>query len=324
MPPLCILLGLLVFSLHAPPCSSANDTLEEGQALAVGGKLISRNGKFALGFFQPSTNSSKSSSANTGWYLAIWFNKIPVFTTVWVANRERPVTGEPELKLSRNGNLAILDHATESIIWSTRAVNWTETKANTSAVLQNTGNLVIQAPPDVALWQSFDYATDVALPNAKIGWNKVTGLNRVGVSKKSLIDPGLGSYSVGLLTNGTRGVILQRRDTSRVYWSWSPDKSGMQIPALKTLLYTNPQTRGLVTPWYVNNSEEEYYLYNSSDESSSTFLLLDMSGQMRFNVWSQDKQSWQSLFVQPVDPCRSPDTCGPFTVCNGNSQPFCD
>ncbi|KAL5198981.1 hypothetical protein ABZP36_002493 [Zizania latifolia] len=324
MPPICILLGLLVFSLHAPPWSSASDTLEEGQALAVGGKLISRNGKFALGFFQPGTNSSKSPSATTGWYLAIWFNKIPVFTTVWVANRERPVTGEPELKLSRDGNLAILDHATESIIWSTRAVNRTETKTNTSAVLQNSGNLVIQGPPDVVLWQSFDYATDVALPNAKIGWNKLTGLNRVGVSKKSLIDPGLGSYSVGLLTNGTRGVVLKHRDPSLVYWSWSPDKSGMQIPALKTLLYIIPQTRGLVTPWYVNNNEEEYYFYNSSDESSSTFLLLDMSGQMRFNVWSQDKQSWQSLFVQPVDPCRSPDTCGPFTVCNGNSQPFCD
>ena len=34
----------------------------------------------------------------------------------------------------------------------------------------------------VWLWQSFDYPTNALLPHAKIGWNKVTGLNRVGIS----------------------------------------------------------------------------------------------------------------------------------------------
>uniref|UniRef100_A0A0D9W1R5 non-specific serine/threonine protein kinase n=1 Tax=Leersia perrieri TaxID=77586 RepID=A0A0D9W1R5_9ORYZ len=331
MASLYIFLGLLLlFSLEAPPCSAASDTLVEGQVLSIGDKLVSRNGKFALGFFQPSANISKYSSDNTtSWYLGIWFNKIPIYTVVWVANRERPIT-EPKLKLTQlkisgDGNLAIFDHdATESTIWSTHIDNRTETSMNTSVVLQNSGNLVIESPSNVVLWQSFDYPTDVALPNAKIGWNKVTRLNRVGVSKKSLIDMGLGSYSVQLYTNGTRKVTIEHRNPSLVYWSWSPDESGMKIPALKALLHMNPQTSGLITPNYVNNSEEEYYSYNSSDESSSTFLLLDMSGQIRFNVWSQDKQSWQSLYVQPVDPCRSYDTCGPFTICNGNAQPFCD
>uniref|UniRef100_A0A8I6WXR3 non-specific serine/threonine protein kinase n=1 Tax=Hordeum vulgare subsp. vulgare TaxID=112509 RepID=A0A8I6WXR3_HORVV len=59
MPPLCILLGLLL--LCTPLwCSSAaaNDhTLTAGQALAIGDKLVSRNGKFALGFFQPAASS---------------------------------------------------------------------------------------------------------------------------------------------------------------------------------------------------------------------------------------------------------------------------
>ncbi|XP_037432454.1 uncharacterized protein LOC119299318 [Triticum dicoccoides] len=59
MPPLYILaLGLLL--LHTPRCSSsapAGDTLTEGQVLAVGDKLVLRNGKFALGFFQPATST---------------------------------------------------------------------------------------------------------------------------------------------------------------------------------------------------------------------------------------------------------------------------
>ncbi|KXG21130.1 hypothetical protein SORBI_3009G019000 [Sorghum bicolor] len=59
MPPLypVLVVGFAVFLfcvLHAP-CSAATaigDTLAAGQALAAGDKLVSRNGKFALGFFQ--------------------------------------------------------------------------------------------------------------------------------------------------------------------------------------------------------------------------------------------------------------------------------
>ncbi|KAF0925875.1 hypothetical protein E2562_018679 [Oryza meyeriana var. granulata] len=52
---LWISLGLLLFSMHGtPPCSAANDTLTAGEELAVGDKLVSRNGRFTLGFFQPS------------------------------------------------------------------------------------------------------------------------------------------------------------------------------------------------------------------------------------------------------------------------------
>ncbi|CAN6270585.1 unnamed protein product [Urochloa humidicola] len=59
MPTLPLFLGLLLFSLHTIPPSTAaeNNTLVPGQALTVGEKLISSNGKFALGFFQPGTGN---------------------------------------------------------------------------------------------------------------------------------------------------------------------------------------------------------------------------------------------------------------------------
>ncbi|KAF0894708.1 hypothetical protein E2562_001996 [Oryza meyeriana var. granulata] len=232
MPPLYTYLGLLlflIFSLQTPSCSAANDTLAAAQVLAVGDKLVSRNGKFALGFYKPAlpagSESKYGSITSPGWYLAIWFNKIPVCTTVWVANRERPITDREikltRLKFSQDGSslAVIISHATESIVWSTLIANRTtqaKNSMNTSAILLDSGNLVIESLPDhVYLWQSFDDPTDLALPGAKFGWNKVTGLQRTGTSRKNLIDPGLGSYSVklnsrGLEAQGSNCRLLQK------------------------------------------------------------------------------------------------------------------
>uniref|UniRef100_A0A0D9XB99 Receptor-like serine/threonine-protein kinase n=1 Tax=Leersia perrieri TaxID=77586 RepID=A0A0D9XB99_9ORYZ len=316
--------------MGSPWCSATNDTLTGAQALTVGDKLISRNGKFALGFFQPKTSKSDNITS-PNWYLGIWFNKIPVFTTVWVANRENPITGteieQTKLKIAGDGNLAILNHVNQSVIWSTHiANNRTEASINsTNAVLLlNDGNLVIRSPSsNVVLWQSFNYPVDVLLPGAKFGWNKITGLNRLGISRKSLIDPGLGSYTVAFDTKGTKGVVLRRLNPSVVCWSWSSDKSVMLVPIIKSLLDSDPRTKGLISMAYVDNNEEEYYMYNSTDESSYSFVSLDISGQIKLNVWSQANQSWQSPYRQPADSCTPYATCGPFTVCNGNSHPFC-
>ncbi|TVT97382.1 hypothetical protein EJB05_57381, partial [Eragrostis curvula] len=330
-----VLLWFLCSSLQytLPRCSAAtiNGTLAAGQVLAVRDKLVSRNGKFALGFFQPTAPDSLSKSTNTtttspNWYLGIWFNNIPVFTTVWVANRETPITepniNQTQLELSTDGNLVVVNR-TKSTIWSTSIANMTGTGTKTaSAVLLNTGNLAIVASPssDVLLWQSFDHPTDVVLPGAKFGRNKVTGLIRQGISRKSLIDPGLGPYSIVL---DTTGVVLKRRDLSVVYWSWQSKSSLKLIPILKSILALDPRTKGLV-PLYVDNDEEEYYIYTSPDESPPSFVSLDISGQIKVNIWSQANQTWQAIYAQPVDPCTPSATCGPFTVCNGVANPFCD
>ncbi|CAN6331191.1 unnamed protein product [Urochloa humidicola] len=215
MPLLYMLLGgiLLISSLHTT-CFAATangDTLAASEALAVGEKLISRNGKFALGFFQfqqgPGTTRKSpgtttiTTSFSPGWYLGIWFNKIPVFTTVWIANREEPINDHElklaQLKISRDGNLVVIlnNTSTESIIWSTTGIVSNSTNNTTSAVLMNNGNLALlpeTSSNEEPLWQSFDYPTDVGLPGAKVGRNKVTGFNHKFISKKSMIDPGLG------------------------------------------------------------------------------------------------------------------------------------
>ncbi|KAG2624212.1 hypothetical protein PVAP13_3KG113000 [Panicum virgatum] len=342
MPTLYILLGglLLFSSLHTTSfaATAKGDTLAAGEALAASDKLISRNGKFALGFFQfqqgPGTTSKSPNTTNTssslGWYLGIWFNKIPDFTTVWVANREKHITDRElklaQLKISRDGNLVIMlsKASTESIIWSTTGIIFNSTN-NTSAVLMNNGNLALipeNSSNEVPLWQSFDYPTDVGLPGAKIGRNKVTGFNHQFISKKSLIDPGLSSYSVQIDTNG---VLLLRSwmPPFVVYWSWPSGKLAELVSALNALLDMDPRTKGLLKPTYVDNDKEVYFTYTLVDESTSVFVPIDITGQLKLKVWSQATESWQNIYAQPSDFCTTYAVCGPFTFCNGNSSPFC-
>ncbi|XP_039840740.1 G-type lectin S-receptor-like serine/threonine-protein kinase At2g19130 [Panicum virgatum] len=311
------------------------DTLAAGEALAASDKLISRNGKFALGFFQfqqgPGTTSKSPNTTNTssslGWYLGIWFNKIPDFTTVWVANREKHITDRElklaQLKISRDGNLVIMlsKASTESIIWSTTGIIFNSTN-NTSAVLMNNGNLALipeNSSNEVPLWQSFDYPTDVGLPGAKIGRNKVTGFNHQFISKKSLIDPGLSSYSVQIDTNG---VLLLRSwmPPFVVYWSWPSGKLAELVSALNALLDMDPRTKGLLKPTYVDNDKEVYFTYTLVDESTSVFVPIDITGQLKLKVWSQATESWQNIYAQPSDFCTTYAVCGPFTFCNGDKR----
>ena len=164
------------------------------------------------------------------------------------------------------------------------------------------------------------------LPGAKFGRDKATGLNREAISKKSLIDLGLGSYSLGLDTTGL-AILERRKNPAVVFWHWASSKTSSLslIPILNSILDLDPRTKGLINPAYVDNDQEEYYMYTSPEESSSSlFVSLDISGQVKLNVWSQANQSWQTIYSEPADPCSPPATCGPFTVCNNNAYRLCD
>ncbi|KAB8098269.1 hypothetical protein EE612_027353, partial [Oryza sativa] len=86
----------------------------------------------------------------------------------------------------------------------------------------------------------------------------------------------------------------------------------------------NPHTSGRIEIKHVDNNEEEYYTYTLWDEPYSIYVVLDISGQVKINIWSQLTQSLQKVYAQPADPCTAFGTCGPFTICNGISRPFCD
>lgn len=181
MPLACTVFISLLCALHFPACSAsaATNSISTGEALIGDAKLVSSNGRYALGFFHPGGKASRHTPKN--WYLGIWYDKVSQLIPIWVANRETPVTGHhrmSKLAISENGNLVIINQALKyTTVWSTHA---SITAKNTTAVLLDDGNLVLKDTSDSSsiLWQSFDYPTDVMPPDAKFGIDKFTGLNR--------------------------------------------------------------------------------------------------------------------------------------------------
>ncbi|XP_035819149.1 G-type lectin S-receptor-like serine/threonine-protein kinase At2g19130 [Zea mays] len=191
--------------------------------------------------------------------------------------------GSTAQNLGTHGNLAIvLTHGAgtaESIFWSitgdAAATAVANSTSNASALPLSTGNLVLVSDPAAVaspLWQSFDYPTDVGLPGAKVGWDKATGFSRQFVSKKSLVDPGRGVYSIAIDADGVL-VVRSRRHPFVVYWTWSFGKLEELVSALTALLEMDPRTRG--KPTFVDNDQEVSFTYTLLDESASENFIDD-------------------------------------------------
>ncbi|NP_001182865.2 G-type lectin S-receptor-like serine/threonine-protein kinase At2g19130 precursor [Zea mays] len=297
-------LSVLLVILHAPSPYAATDTLRHGHALAGSDKLVSGNGKFALGFLQLQPGSS--------YYLGIWFDKVPVLTPVWAANRDNPVSANStwrELVISDDGNMVF--QAQGATVWSTRANTTTN---DTVAVLLGNGNLVLRSASNSSLtfWESFDYPTDTQLPGVKVGWNKVTGLNRRLVSRKNAVDLSSGIYSSTL---GRDGVARMLWNSSSVYWSstWN----GRFFSAVPEMSAGSP----LANFTFVNNDQEVYFTYNIFDESTIVRTTLHVSGQNQVRVWTG--QDWMTGNNQPAHQCDVYAVCGPFAVCEPNGDTLC-
>uniref|UniRef100_J3LXT4 Receptor-like serine/threonine-protein kinase n=1 Tax=Oryza brachyantha TaxID=4533 RepID=J3LXT4_ORYBR len=320
MPLAVTLLGLLLSLRISARCAAMDATITPGQALSGNDKLVSSNGKFALGFFLQ-TGSSKSSShdTSTSWYLGIWYNRIPKLTPVWVANGDSPVRdpSNSELAISGDGGLVVVDRSNGSIVvWSAQ----TRTTMNdTVAVLRNSGNLVLRSssdPSDV-LWQSFDHPTDTFLPGAKLGWNKISGLNTHLVSRKNSADLAPGRYRVELDPSGANQYIFTASSSSTPYWS-SGVWNGQYFPSI-------PEMAGpfVVNFTFVDNDQERYFTYNLLDETVVFHHFLDVSGRTKTFVWLEGSQDWVMTFAQPKVQCDVSAVCGPFTICDDNELRFC-
>ncbi|XP_062214932.1 G-type lectin S-receptor-like serine/threonine-protein kinase At2g19130 [Phragmites australis] len=304
---------LLSLQLHILPCHAATDTVSPGQELAGGDKLVSSNGRFALGFFQA---ESRSSDDTPKWYLGIWFNTVPKFTPVWVANGENPVANLPSCKLLvyRDGNLLI--QAKESTVWSSKANTTTK---STIATLLNNGNLVLRSASNASniFWQSFDHPTDTILQGAKIGWNNATGLIRRLVSKRNDIDQAPGLYSFELFGHNGATSIISSFNSSKPYWS-SGDWAGRYFSNI-------PETVGQT--WlslnFTSNEQEKYIDYAIEDPTVLSRGIMDVSGQLKVLLWFEGSRDWQTIFTAPKSQCDVYAFCGPFTVCNDVTFPSC-
>ncbi|XP_072148985.1 G-type lectin S-receptor-like serine/threonine-protein kinase At2g19130 [Setaria viridis] len=316
-PGACTLFPLFsILIIITSTCTATRDTISSGHPLAGHDKLVSDNGKFAVGFFDTTGNTTAPR-----WYLGIWFNAVSKLTPVWVANRESPLAGcaSLELMISGDGNLVILNRSDRSILWSSR-VN-TPTK-KTIAVLLNSGNLALSdaANSSIVFWESFSHMTDTFLPGAKLGWSKVTGLTHRIMSNRNTLDLSPGVYSAGPLANTTNRGFFLVWNYSEEYWSTGPwNGHYFRFSNMPEVLPAD-----LFTVEFVSNDQEEYFTYRLKDDSTITRYVLDTSGQAKHMIWNEVWSNWLVFNVQPAAQCDVYAVCGPFTICIDDVLPFCN
>ncbi|RLN28864.1 G-type lectin S-receptor-like serine/threonine-protein kinase [Panicum miliaceum] len=309
---------MLVLSLQGAP-AGATDVITATQPLSGQQKLVSQGGKFALGFYQP------GGGPQAKWYIAIWYNKVPKVTPVWIANREMPISDPASsvLTIWTDGNLVLLNKS-RSIVWSSNTTI-TAGASNTTvvAVLLNTGNLVLAYASNTSnmIWQSFDHPTDTQLPGMKFGRNKVTGVSDRQVSWRNHTDPSPGIFSIVMDPN-IEAQYLFIWNNSWPYFTpgkFNPQTGAFSgIPAMTAI----SQPHSIYSYDYVNNDKEEYFLLTIKDDNIFLRTVIDPSGQQKGMVWLEQKQDWMLYFAQP-SLCSVYSSCGAFSWCAMDSVPMC-
>jgi hypothetical protein len=90
--------------------SYATDSITQSQSLRDDMTLVSKNGRFELGFFNLGSSKNR--------YLGIWF-KLLVKTVVWVANRLNPINDlSGVLMVNSLGSLVLLSQNSTIVAWS--------------------------------------------------------------------------------------------------------------------------------------------------------------------------------------------------------------
>ncbi|OEL30069.1 G-type lectin S-receptor-like serine/threonine-protein kinase [Dichanthelium oligosanthes] len=316
------MLVILLLSLQGSP-AGARDVITATQPLSGLQKLVSQGGKFALGFYRP------GGGLQDKWYIAIWYNKVQKVTPVWIANRETPISDpfSSVLTISTNGNLALLNKNSRSIVWSSNTTSTTAGASNTTivAVLLNTGNLVLAYASNTSImtWQSFNHPTDTQLPGMRFGRrNKLTGESDRLVSWRDHMDPSPGIFSDEMDTSVGAQFVL-RWNNSRPYFTsgkFNPQTGAFAgIPSMTVMSRPN----SIYSYEYVDNDKEEYFLLTVMDDSIFLRTVIDPSGQLKGMVWLEEKQDWMVYFVEPSDVCSVYSACGAFSWCAVDNVPVC-
>ncbi|XP_065616234.1 G-type lectin S-receptor-like serine/threonine-protein kinase SD1-13 isoform X1 [Quercus suber] len=284
----------------------ARDTIISPQSIRDPDYIISNGSAFKLGFFSPVNSTNR--------YLGIWYNRISVFTVVWVANRQKPLKDSSGvLTISEDGNLVVLDGQKE-IIWSS---NVTNSVANSNFHLSDSGNLVLRENTrGKIIWESFQHPSNTFLPKMKLSINLKTNQTVQYTSWKSPSDPSIGSFSVGMASGSIPEAFIWK--DGRPYWRSGPWNGQIFIG--------EPDWN----PEYHNGfsvvDDKEGTVYSTFDYANELLLskfVLNSRGILVQTYWDDSKEDWKVVGLAPKDECDVYGTCGAFGSCDSLSSPIC-
>ncbi|XP_006659181.1 G-type lectin S-receptor-like serine/threonine-protein kinase B120 isoform X2 [Oryza brachyantha] len=311
-----IILLLLCWVLSSVHLCASDNRLVAGKPLSPGSTIVSDDGTFALGFFSPS-NPKKHH------YVGIWYNNIPEFTVVWVANRAVPITDASSAALaltgSSGGGLTLSD-SNGHVVWTTTTAAAAAVTGNvsTEAMIENTGNLVLRSLADNAiLWQSFDHPTDTLLPGMNLRLSHNTHPLQRLVSWNGAEDPSPGPFSYGADPDN----LLQR-------FIWHGSAPHRRSPVWHSYLllgsYSNSNDNDnlMNSTIYmaINHDGDEVYMsFGMPTAGPSSALIrmeIDYLGKVNMLFWQSNTLAWASLFSEPARECDVYGYCGPNGYCD--------
>ncbi|XVE87902.1 hypothetical protein DITRI_Ditri19aG0025600 [Diplodiscus trichospermus] len=310
-----VFLASLIFLLYcfAQLCHAVDiNIIRQGGTLRDGDKLISGSGDFELGFFSPENSTFR--------FAGIWY-KVDAKAIVWVANRDRPISGRNGvLRIGVDGNLVVLD-GNNSPVWSS---NVSGLSNNTAAILQDTGNLVLSNNDTVgdtskAHWQSFSHPTDTFLPGMSVPVNSALGDYRAFRAWKSATDPSPGNYTVGIDPDGLPQIVIW--DQMRTRW-----RSGQWARGYFIGVPNMSNTASFLHGFSLSPPGENgtlYFTYKPSKSSDLFRFRISWDGRAQQLRWNDDGKNWTVLQSHPdtANECELYNHCGNNATCdNVNSQ----
>ncbi|KAL3520638.1 hypothetical protein ACH5RR_018787 [Cinchona calisaya] len=292
---------VLLLSCCVAICT-AIDTITISRPIQDHETLVSSGQNFRLAFFSPVNSSDR--------YVGIMFN-IPGTTTIWVANRDKPVKDSTGiLSISEDGNLVILNGKQE-ILWSSNVSN---SLGNSSAQLFDTGNLVLTDNSDRRiLWESFQIPTDSLVPKMRLS---AGGKAKIQLTSwRSPSDPSIGNFSAGL--NLFRLIQFFVWKNNEPCWRSGPwnGNTFIGIPGMSSAYQSRLD---LVE----DNSGSTYFTYNSVNNPALFYYTLNSSGSLQAKV-SIGKGDWNVTWSSLKTQCDFYGKCGPFGSCNPRRSPIC-
>ncbi|KAB5533917.1 hypothetical protein DKX38_017003 [Salix brachista] len=307
--PVTVFLFSLLFL--APFCHAATDRLTKGQSIKDGETLKSSDENFELGFFSLGNPTSR--------YVGIRYSKIQDQAVIWVANRDKPISGtDGVLRIGEDGKLLVVD-GNESLVWSSNA---SVASSNATTVrLDITGNLILSSSDstddaDEAYWQSFNNPTDTYLPNMKV----LIGSAEIHVlsSWRSASDPSPGNFTMGVDPRGAPQIVIweqSRRRWRSGHWNGILFSGVPYMAAFTTYQYGFKVSR--------EGNGKLYLTYNPSDPSELNKFQITWNGFEEQKRWNNSTQAWQVMQSQPSEDCENYNYCGNFGVCTPSGSPRC-
>ena len=303
MHPVKMFLQYLLLFLMLPLCSSTN-TITPNQPFRDGDLLVSKESRFALGFFSPRNSTLR--------YIGVWYNTIREQTVVWVLNRDHPINDTSGV-LSINTSEHLLLHRGNTHVWSTdvsiSSVN------PTMAQLLDTGNLVlIQNGDKRVVWQGFDYPTDNLIPHMKLVLNRRAGFNRFLTSWKSPTDPGTGKNSFEI--NANRSPQLCLYQGSERLWR-TGHWNGLRWSGVPTMMHNM-----IINTSFLNNQDEISYMFVMANASVLSRMTVELDGYLQRYTWQETEGKWFNFYTCPRDRCDRYGRCGPNSNCDDSRAEF--